>query len=84
MAWYEIVLGVLLMITAVVITVFVLMQKTDTEGLSGAIVGGSSDSFYGKNKGRTKDAQLAKITKVLSVIFFILVLGTTLILAVTR
>lgn len=83
MAWYEIVLGILLILTAIIITVLVLMQKTDTEGLSGAIVGGSSDTFYGKNKGRTRDAQLAKITKVFAVIFFILVLGTSLLCAFT-
>ncbi len=84
MEWYEIVLGIFLIVVSVLITVLVLMQKSNDNGLSGAIVGGSADTFYGKNKGRTNEAKLAKITKVLAVVFFILVLGTSLICTIVR
>ncbi len=84
MEWYEVVLGVLLILTAVVITIVVLMQKSNDDGLSGAIVGGSSDSFYGKNKGRSNEAKLVKITKILAVVFFVLVLGTSIVCTVIR
>lgn len=84
MQWYEIVLGIILIVLAVAITVFVLMQKSSDDGLSGAIVGGSQDTFYGKNKGRSKDAQFAKITKILAIIFFVVVLATSFICTAVR
>ena len=82
MAWYEIVFGCALIVVSVLITVLVLMQKSNDDGLSGAIVGGSADTFYGKNKGRTKEAKLAKMTKYLAIVFFVIVLATWLILAI--
>ena len=38
------------------------------------IVGASNDSFYDKNRGRTKEARLKKITFICSVVFFVLIL----------
>lgn len=64
MSWYEILIGVLLIIVSVIITVIILMQQSREAGLSGVISGGA-DTFFGKNKGRTMDAKLAKITKIL-------------------
>ena len=84
MAWYEIVFGCALIVVSVLITILVLMQKSNDDGLSGAIVGGSSDTFYGKNKGRTKEAKLAKMTKTLAVVFFVLVLAAGLLMAMGK
>ncbi len=70
----EIILGSLLILVSLSIIVFVMMQKSREGGLSGAIAGGSSsDSFFGKNKGRTKEAKLAKVTKVLAIVLFVAV-----------
>ena len=80
MAWYEILIGVLLIIASVVIIVVVLMQQSRQAGLSGAIAGGS-DTFFGKNKGRTLDAKLVKVTKIVAVVFFICSLLATFLLA---
>ena len=80
MQWYEILIGVLLVLISVIIVIIVLMQQSRQAGLSGAIAGGS-DTFFGKNKGRTIDAKLAKITKIISVVFFVLALLTTFLLA---
>ena len=80
MAWYEILIGVLLILTSIVIVIVVLMQQSRQAGLSGAIAGGS-DTFFGKNKSRTIDAKLAKITKIIAVVFFIFALLTTFLLA---
>ncbi|MBQ6117735.1 MAG: preprotein translocase subunit SecG [Clostridia bacterium] len=80
MQWYEILIGILLILISVVIVIIVLMQQSRQAGLSGAIAGGS-DTFFGKNKGRTIDAKLAKITKIISVVFFVLALLTTFLLA---
>lgn len=64
--------------------VFVLMQKSNEGGVSSVIMGGSSDTFFGKNKARSKEAKLQKVTKALAVVFFILCLFTSLLLAFFR
>ncbi|NLA76793.1 MAG: preprotein translocase subunit SecG [Clostridiales bacterium] len=77
MSWDQIVLGVLLIISSILIVVLVLMQQGREAGLSGAIAGGA-ESFFGKNKGRTIEAKLEKITKIVAFGFFFLTLGMTL------
>ena len=56
----------------------ILMQESRSAGLSGAIAGGA-DTFLGKNKGKTIESKLVKITKVLAGVFFVLSLASTLI-----
>lgn len=75
----EIVLGILLILASLAIIVIVLMQKSREGGLSGAIAGGS-DTFFGKNKSRTKEAILARVTKYIAIVFFVLCFAATLLL----
>ncbi|NMP38266.1 MAG: preprotein translocase subunit SecG [Clostridiales bacterium] len=77
MTWDQIALGVLLLISSIAIVVLVLMQQGREAGLSGAIAGGA-ESFFGKNKGRTIEAKLEKLTKVVAIGFFVLTLGMTI------
>ncbi len=79
MAWYHIVFGVLLILLAIGIIAFVLMQEGNEQGL-GAISGGSSESFFGKNKGRTDEAKKAFITKVLAGAFLVIVLVASVVM----
>ena len=74
MAWYHVVFGVALIVLSIVIVVLILLQESNQQGLSGAISGGSSDSFFGKNKGRTDEAKKAFLTKIAAAIFLVLVL----------
>jgi len=67
------------MIVAVALIVIVLLQSGKQAGLSGSIAGGA-ETFFGKNKGRTIDAILSKLTSVAAVIFLI----TSLALAFTK
>ncbi|MCR5150426.1 MAG: preprotein translocase subunit SecG [Clostridiales bacterium] len=78
MAWYEIVLGAVLIVTSIALIVIVLMQEGRSDGLSGVIAGGA-ETFFGKNKGRTMEQKLVKITKALAGVFFVLSLAATLI-----
>jgi preprotein translocase subunit SecG len=72
------VIGILLVIMAVVLVVAVLMQEGKTQGL-GSLGGSMNDSSYwGKNKSRSMEGALEKITKVLAVIFFILAFALNL------
>ncbi|HOU10886.1 MAG TPA: preprotein translocase subunit SecG [Clostridiales bacterium] len=79
MTYYEIILGVLLIISSLLITIVVLLQEGKNAGLSGAIAGGA-ETFFGKNKGRTIEQKLVKVTKFISIFFFVLVLAATLLL----
>ena len=72
------VLGAILIVVSILLIIFVLLQESKQQGLSGAIAGGA-DTFFGKNKGRTMEAKLEKLTKVLSAAFIVLTLVTTLV-----
>lgn len=79
MSALQIVLGVLLILVSLAIIFIVLMQQSRETGLSGAIAGGA-ETFFGKNKGRTIEARLAKITKYVAIAFFVLAFAATMIL----
>lgn len=57
-------------IISLILIVTVLMQHGKQQGLSGAIAGGA-ETFFGKNKGRTIDAALKKVTAVVALLFII-------------
>lgn len=78
MQWYEIVVGIVLIITSLILVATVLLQEGRSAGLSGAIAGGA-ETFLGKGKSKTAEQKLAKITKIVAVVFFILSLVSTLI-----
>jgi len=71
MAWYEMVLGGVLILFSILIILVVIFQEGRQANLSGAIAGGA-DSFFSKNKARTIDAFLARWTKFVAIAFFIL------------
>ena len=73
MAWYEILIGILVMIVSIAIIGAVLLQQGRRAGINGAISGGA-DTFLSKNKARTFDATLARWTKWIAVLFFVLAL----------
>ena len=79
MAWYHIVFGIALIVLAVLIVLFVLMQEGNEQGL-GAISGGSSESFFGKNKGRTDEAKKAFLTKIFAAAFLVIVLVASIVM----
>lgn len=66
----ETILVIIHAIIAVVLTAIVLMQHGKQQGLSGAIAGGA-ETFFGKNKGRTIDAMLKKVTAVMAILFVV-------------
>lgn len=69
MAVLKIVLTVIFIIISIALTVIVLMQEGKSAGL-GAI-SGAADTYWGKNKGRSMEGILVKITRVLVVLFLV-------------
>lgn len=64
------VLVVLQIMFSIGIIVSVMMQPSKSDGLSG-LVGGTSDTFFAKNKGKTFESMLARITVVSAILFAI-------------
>ena len=79
MTWYQILYGVTLILSSIGIIVVVIMQLGRQAGLSGAIAGGA-ETFFGKNKGRSIEAKLAKITKIVAAIFFVAALVASILI----
>lgn len=66
----RIVVTVVFILVCIALTVLVLMQEGKSAGL-GAI-SGAAETYWGKNKGRSMEGLLVKITKVLAVLFMVL------------
>lgn len=64
------ILQVLYIIICIAIVVVVLMQEGKNSGL-GAMTG-AADTYWSKNKGRSTEGKMVKITSVLGALFIIL------------
>ena len=66
--------GILLIvyiIVCVALSIVVLLQEGKQAGLTGAI-SGAAETYWGKNKGRSMEGALVKITKALAIGFVVL------------
>ncbi len=70
MGTIRLILTIVFILVCIAITVLVLMQEGKSAGL-GAI-SGVAESYWGKNKGRSMEGALVKITKILAVAFLLL------------
>lgn len=66
----RIVITVIYIIVSLALVVLVLMQEGKSAGL-GAI-SGAAETFWDKNKGRSIEGTLVKITKILAVLFILI------------
>jgi preprotein translocase subunit SecG len=64
------ILTVVFILISLVITVIILMQEGKAQGL-GAI-SGAADTYWGKNKGRSMEGVLVKLTTAFVVLFLVL------------
>ncbi len=67
----SIVIGVVFMLICAALVVLVLAQEGKSQGL-GAIQGTVENTYWGKNKGRSREGVLKTVTIVLSFLFVIL------------
>ena len=74
----EIILTVLEVIASVALILVVLFQSGKEAGLSGAITGGSQDTYLNKNKNGTLDRMLASATKWIALAWILLTLSLSL------
>ncbi|MBO7402951.1 MAG: preprotein translocase subunit SecG [Lachnospiraceae bacterium] len=72
MAVLKTILTVLYVLVCLALIVVVVMQESKAEGLSGALTGGNSQSYWGKNKGRSVEGLLVKLTILFGALFIVL------------
>ena len=67
------ILTIVFIILSIVITVIILMQEGKSAGL-GAIAG-AADTYWGKNKGRSMEGMLVKLTRIFVILVIAMVLN---------
>lgn len=72
MEFLRTVLTVLFILDCIGLSVIVLMQEGKSQGLGS--IAGMADTYWGKNKGRSMEGTLVKVTKIMGVLFFVLAL----------
>ena len=68
------ILTVIYFIIALVVIILALIQTKDDAGLSQTITGSSTNNFYEKNKGRTKEGKQKRMMVISSIVFGVLTL----------
>ena len=74
----QLILSIVLFLLSLFLIAVVLLQEGKTAGLNGAISGGA-DTFLSKNKAKSLDAKLAKMTKWVAILWIIITLVLSLI-----
>ncbi len=64
------VINIIFILVCVALTVLVLMQEGKSAGLGS--ISGAAETYWGRNKGRSMEGMLVKITKILAVLFMLL------------
>ena len=70
MAALRVVINIIFILVCVALTVLVLMQEGKSAGLGS--ISGAAETYWGRNKGRSMEGMLVKITKILAVFFMLL------------
>ena len=63
-------LTIIFILVCIALTVIVLAQEGKDAGL-GSLGGGLSETYWGKNKGRSMEGKLEKATRYLVILFFL-------------
>ena len=73
---YEIICGAIVLLLALLIVILCLMQDDKAQdSMTSALGGGINDSYFGQNEGNTREAALARLTKILGILAFVVILA---------
>jgi len=75
----ELISAILLILSCIFIVVIVFFQGGSKPGMSQSITGQSTDNYYQKNSGRSKEMKLKKFTVAAAVIFFTVAIAVNVI-----
>lgn len=62
---------ILFAIDCIALTIIVLLQEGKSAGL-GSIAGSGDSTYWSQNKGRSMEGTLAKLTRILAIVFIVL------------
>ncbi|MEE1280128.1 MAG: preprotein translocase subunit SecG [Oscillospiraceae bacterium] len=71
---FEIIAGAFLILTSIAIIILVMLQDS-TEGMSSAVTGDVSQSYFNSNRGQTREEKLKKFTKICIIVFMVITLA---------
>ena len=75
----QIIGGILMIISSVLLIIITMMQEQKQQDMSSAL-SGQSDNFFGKgNVSSSREQALARLTKLLTVVFFIVTIAVNVI-----
>lgn len=78
---YEIICGAVVLLLSLLVIILCLMQDDKAkDSMTSALGGGFNESFYGQNEGNTREAALAKLTKILGIIAFVVIIAMNVII----
>jgi len=66
-------------ILALGVIVLTMLQHKDDQGMSGTITGASANNFLDKNKGRTREGKLKRMTIIFGVAFVIVTVALNIV-----
>ena len=70
MAVLRMILTIVFIILSVALSAIILLQEGKSAGLGA--VSGAAETYWGKNKGRSMEGKLEKITKWIAILFLVL------------
>ena len=75
----KMILVIMQFILCIAVTILAMMQSKDDAGLSSTITGSSTNNFFEKNKGRTREGMLKRWTIICGVAFVVITIATSII-----
>ena len=71
MALLYTILTIVITVVSIILIIAVVVQQSKSSGLSSALSGGS-DTYWSRNKGRSREGKLIKLTLVAGIVFMVL------------
>ncbi len=78
MSSLEIVLGIIMILVSLIAIAIILLQQGRRSGVNG-VISGAADTFLSKNKARTVNDKLARITKYVAIAFFVIAIVSSIV-----
>ena len=75
----KIILVVIDLLICLALTILAMIQSKDDAGLSSTITGSSTNNFFEKNKGRTKEGKQKRWTIILGILFIIVTIALSIV-----
>ena len=66
-------------ILALAVVMLVMLQRNDDKGASGTITGASANNYLDKNKGRTREGKLKRMTVLFGIVFAIITIALNIV-----